>query len=151
MCCARSYFRQIDLFHRYSKQTLYFYSLIQMVYTEYQKIPLSSICGVLNLLVIFPTLLRMPSYQFCIPRVREHTFQMINHWKVSHHQGRNLSLLILLHVGIIFIINTLKTNSSLLILHSVNIHMIVTSLVYRLTPHTRHFILNSCSLWDKIQ
>jgi hypothetical protein len=37
MCCARSCFHQMDSFHLYSKKTLYFYSLIQMVYIEDQK------------------------------------------------------------------------------------------------------------------
>jgi hypothetical protein len=128
----------MDSFHRYSKQTLYFYSLIQIVYIEDQKFPLSSIRRVSNLLIIFPTLLRMSVYQFRIPRVVEHTFQMIDHWKVLHHQGRNLSLLLVLLVRIIFVINTLWIDSSLLLilfLHSVNIHMIVTSLV---STHTTY-------------
>jgi hypothetical protein len=38
MCCARSCFHQMDSFHRYSKQTLYFYSPVQIVDTEDQKI-----------------------------------------------------------------------------------------------------------------
>jgi hypothetical protein len=84
-----------------------------------------------NLLIIFPTLLSMSVHQFRIPMVGEHTFQMIDHWKVPHHKGRNLSLLLILLVRISFVINTLRTDSSLLILilHSVNIHMIVTFLV----------------------
>jgi hypothetical protein len=98
-----------------------------------------------NLLIIFSTLLRMPAYQFCIPRVGEHMFQMIDHWKVPHHQGRNLSLLVVLLIGIIFVINTLRTDSSILFilfLHSVNIHMIVTSLVSTHTTYqTLHFEL----------
>jgi hypothetical protein len=80
----------------------------------------------------FPTLLRMPAYKFRIPRVGEHTFQMIDHRKVPHHQGRNLSLLIVLIVEIIFVINTLRTDNNILLilfLYSVNIHMIITSLV----------------------
>jgi hypothetical protein len=100
--------------------------------------PLSSIRWVSNLLIIFSTLLRMPAYQFRIPRVGEHTFQTIDHWKVPHHQGRNLSLLVVLLVRIIFVINTLRTDSNLLLilfLHSVNIHIIVTSLV---STHTTY-------------
>jgi uncharacterized RDD family membrane protein YckC len=77
--------------------------------------------------------------------VGEHIFQTVNHGKVPHHQGRNLSLLIVLLVEIIFVINTLKTDSSLLLilfLHSVNIHMIVTSLLStRTTYQTLHFDL----------
>jgi hypothetical protein len=108
----------------------YIFTLIQMVYIEDKKNPLHFIRRVSNLLIIFPTLLRMLAYQFRIPRVGEYTFQMIDHWNVPHYQGRNLSLLVL--VGIIFVINTLRTNSSLvliLFLHSVTMHMIVTSLV----------------------
>jgi hypothetical protein len=37
MCYVRSYFYQMDSFHLYSKQTLYFYFLIQIVYIEDQK------------------------------------------------------------------------------------------------------------------
>jgi hypothetical protein len=138
MCCVQSCFHQMDSFHQYSNQILYFYSLIQMIYIEDQNFPLSFIRRVSNLLIIFPTLLKMPAYQFCIPRVRERTFQMIDHWKVPHHQGRNHSLLVVLLVRIIFVINTLRTNSSLLLilfLHSVNIQMIVTSLV---STHTTY-------------
>jgi hypothetical protein len=97
-----------------------------------KKISLSSICMVSNLLIIFYTLFRMPTYKFRIPRVGEHTFQMIDYRKVPHHQGMNLSLLVVLLIRIIFIINTLSTDSSILLilfLNSVNIHMIVTSVV----------------------
>jgi hypothetical protein len=138
MCCAQSYFHQINLFHVYSNQTLYFYSLTQWFILKIKKIPLSSICMVSNLLIIFPTLLRMLAYQFRIHRVEEHMFQTIDHRKVSHHQCRNISLLVVLLVGIIFIINTRRTDSSILLilfLHSVNIHMIVTSLV---STHTTY-------------
>jgi hypothetical protein len=38
MCYARSYFHQMDSFHQYSKQILYFYSSLQIVDTEDQKI-----------------------------------------------------------------------------------------------------------------
>jgi hypothetical protein len=107
--------------------------------------PLSSICRVSNLLIIFPALLRMPAYQFYIPRVREHTFQMIDHWKVPHHQDMNLYLLVVLLVRIIFIINTLRTDNNILLilfLHSVNIHIIITSLVSTHTTYrTLHFEL----------
>jgi hypothetical protein len=34
MCCAWSYFHQMDSFHWYTKQTLYFYSLLQIVDIE---------------------------------------------------------------------------------------------------------------------
>jgi hypothetical protein len=54
-------------------------------------------------------LLRVPAYQFHIPRVGEHAFQMIDHWKIPHHQGRIFSLLVVLLVGIVFVINTLRT------------------------------------------
>jgi hypothetical protein len=94
-----------------------------------------------NHLIIFPTLLRMPAYQLRIPRVGEHMFQTIDHQKVPHHQGRNLFLLVVLLVGIVFIINTLRTDSSILLilfLHSVNIHMIVTSLI---STHTIYWTL----------
>jgi hypothetical protein len=37
MCCARSYFHQMDSFHRYSKQALYFYSLLQILHIKNQK------------------------------------------------------------------------------------------------------------------
>jgi hypothetical protein len=145
MCCARSCFHQMDPFHLYSKQTLYFYFLIQMVYIEDKFFLLSSIYRVLNHLIIFPMLLRMLAYQFRIPRIGEHTFQTIDHQKVPHHQDRNLSLLVVLLVGIIFVINTLRTDSSILLilfLHSVNIHMIVTTLVStHATYRTLHFKL----------
>jgi hypothetical protein len=143
MCCARSCFHQMDSFHQYSKQILYFYSLIQMVYIEDQQISTEFHLHGVKSPHHFPTLLRMSSYQFRIPRVEEHTFQMIDHLKVPHHRGRNISLLIVLLVGIIFIINTLRTDSSLLlILHSVNIHMLVTSLLSTHTTYqTLHFEL----------
>jgi hypothetical protein len=109
-----------------------------MVYIKDKKIPLSSIRKVSNLLIIFPTLLRMLAYQFHIPGVGEHTCQTIDHCKVPHHKDRNLSLLLVLLVGIIFVINTLRTDSSpllILLLHSVNIHMIVTS---HISTHTTY-------------
>jgi hypothetical protein len=61
-------------------------------------------------------------------------FQMIDHWKVPHHQGRNFPLRHILFIKISFVINNLKTDSSLILvfylfLPSVGIHMIVTSLV----------------------
>jgi hypothetical protein len=102
-------------------------------------------------------LLRMSAYQFCIPRVGEHTFQLIDHQKVPHHQGRNLSLLVVHLVRIIFIINTLRTDSSILLilfLHSVNIHMIVTSLVLTHTTYQTLrfelmlFAVQNTMIWD---
>jgi hypothetical protein len=81
-----------------------------------KKISLSSIRRVLNLLIIFPMLLRMLAHQFCIPRVGEHTFQTIDHWKVPHHQGRNVSLRLVLFIRISFIINTLRTDSSFVLI-----------------------------------
>jgi hypothetical protein len=36
MCCARSCFHQMDSFHHYSKQTLYFYSPLKILDTEDQ-------------------------------------------------------------------------------------------------------------------
>jgi hypothetical protein len=130
MCCARSCFHQMDSFHQYSKQTLYFYSLLLKI----KFFPPSSICRVSNLLIIVPMPLRMPGHEFCIPRVGEHTFQMIDHWKIPHHQGRNFPNRHVLCIKISSVINTLWTDSSLVLifgifLHSVGIHMIVTSLV----------------------
>jgi hypothetical protein len=116
MCCARSCFCQMESFHRYLKQTLYFYSLIQMVDIEDQKNSTEFHPQGVGSPHHFSMLLRMPAYQFRIPRVGEHTFQTINHWKVSHHQGRNLSLLVVLLVGIIFTINTLRTDSGFLLI-----------------------------------
>jgi hypothetical protein len=116
MCYARSCFHQMDSFHWYSKQILYFYSSLQIVNIKDQFFPLSSIHMVSNLLIIFPMLLRMPAYQFHIPRVGEHMFQTINHWKVQHHQGMNFSLILVLLIRINFVINTLRTNSSLVLI-----------------------------------
>jgi hypothetical protein len=116
MCCAWSCFHQMYSFHLYSKQTLYFYSLIQMIYIEDQKNFTEFHLQGVEFLIIFPTLLRMSAYQFCIPTVGEHMFQMIDHQKVPHYQGINLSLLVVLLVGIIFIINTLKTDSRILLI-----------------------------------
>jgi hypothetical protein len=79
MCCAWSYFHQMHSFYLYSKQTLYFYSLIQMVYIEDKKNPLSSICWV-SKLIIFPTLLRMPVYQFTFPSAEWETKQKRLDW-----------------------------------------------------------------------
>jgi hypothetical protein len=129
MYCARSCFCQMNSFHRYSKQTLYFYSLIQMVYIEVQKISTEFHPQGVESPHHFPTLLKMPAYQFRIPRVGEHMFQLIDHWKVPHQQDMNLSFLVVLLVEIIFVINTLRTDIRLLLilfLHNVNIHMIVT-------------------------
>jgi hypothetical protein len=36
MCCARSCFHQMDSFHQYSKQTLYFYSPLKNLDTKDQ-------------------------------------------------------------------------------------------------------------------
>jgi hypothetical protein len=88
-------------------------------------------------------LVRMPVHQFCIPRVEEHMFQMIDHWKVLHHHGMNFSLRLVFFIKISFIINTLRIDSSLvlifyLFLHSVDIHMIVASL---LSTHTTYWTL----------
>jgi hypothetical protein len=99
-----------------------------------KKFSLSSIHRVSNLLIIFPMLHRIPTHQFRIPRVGEHTFQTINQWKVPHYQGRNFSLHLILFIRISFVINTLRTDNSLVLilyhfLNSVGIQMIITSLV----------------------
>jgi hypothetical protein len=135
MCCVRSCFHQMD-----TEDQKNFTLRCKFWILKIKKIPLSSIRRVSNLLIIFPTLLRMPAHQFRIHRVGEHTFQMIDHWKVPHHQGKNFSLRLILFIRISFVINTLRTNSSLvlifyLFLHSVGIHMIVTSLV---STHTTY-------------
>jgi hypothetical protein len=151
MCCVQSYFHQMDSFYLYLKQTLYFYFLIQMVYIEDQKISTEFHLQGVESPHYFHTLLRMSAYQFCIPRVGKHIFQTIDHWKVPHHQGRNISLLVVLLVRIIFIINTLRTDSSILLIlffHSVNIHMIVTSLV---STHTTYRTLCFELMLFKIQ
>jgi hypothetical protein len=109
MCYAQSYFHKKDSFRHYSKQILYFYSPLQILDTEDKFFPLSSIRNVSNLLIIFPTLLRMPMHQFRIPRVREHMFQTIDHSNVPHHQGMNFPLRHVLFIRIKFIINTLRT------------------------------------------
>jgi hypothetical protein len=116
MCCARSYFHQMDSFHQYSKKTLYFYSSLKILDTEDQIFLLSSNRRVLNLLIIFPMLLRMPVHQLRIPKVGEHMFQMIGHWKVPHHQGRNFPLRHVLFIRINFSINTLRTDSNLVLI-----------------------------------
>jgi hypothetical protein len=105
-----------------------------------KKILLSSIRRVSNLLIIFPTLLKMPTHQFRIPRIGEHMFQMIDHWKVPHYQDNDFSILLVLLTRINFIINTLRTDNSLvftfyLFLQSVYLHMIITSLV---STHTTY-------------
>jgi hypothetical protein len=113
-----------------------------MVYIEDQKISTEFHLQGVESPHYFSYAFRMPAYQFCIPRVGEHTFQTIDHQKVPHHQGSNLSLLVVLIVRIIFVINTIRTDSSILLilfLHSVNIHMIVTSLV---STHTTCQILH---------
>jgi hypothetical protein len=93
-----------------------------------------------NLLIIFSKLLKMPVHELCIPRVGEHTAEMIDHWKVPHHQRKNFPLHHVLCIKTNFIINTLRTDSSLIpifghFLDSVGIHMIVTSLV---STHTTY-------------
>jgi hypothetical protein len=83
---------------------------------KFKKFPLSSIRRVLNLLIIFPTLLRMPAHQFRIPRVGEQMFQMIDHCKVPHHQGKKNSLHLILFIRISFGINTPRIDSSLILI-----------------------------------
>jgi hypothetical protein len=92
MCCPQSYFHQMDSFHQYSKQTLYFYSPLQILDTEDKKFSTEFHPQGVESPHHFPMLLRMPAHQFRIPRVGEHTFQMIDHWKVPHHQGKNFPL-----------------------------------------------------------
>jgi hypothetical protein len=63
---------------------------------------------------------------------------MIDHWNVPHHKGKNLSLLLFLLAGFSFVVNTLRTDSNpvlILFLYSVNLRMIVTSLV---STHTTY-------------
>jgi hypothetical protein len=115
MCCARSYFHRMDSFHEYSKQTLYFYSPLKILDTEDEFFSNDFHPQGVESPHHFPTLLRMLLHEFCIPRVGEHTFQMIDHWKVPYHQGMNFPLHHVLFIKIIFVINNLRTGSSLVL------------------------------------
>jgi hypothetical protein len=69
----------MDLFHWYSKKTLYFYSLLQIVDNKDKKNSTEFHPQGVKSPHNFPYASHNAVHQFRIPMVGEHTFQMINH------------------------------------------------------------------------